>query len=143
MVRPTHFLFEIIPAFGFGRRVEISSGNLLVDEVHFVGKRQTIRRRQRTPSDDDWMLFWKAVQFLDVWSWKREYSPEDIGRRVVDGICWKVELKYDGRVMSSQGCNAYPAFESVQMTSTESERFDFLVHSIENLIGCSLNFSDE
>ncbi len=58
-----------------------------------------------TPSTNDWEEFWKAVDALKVWGWKKDYYNEGID----DGVQWKLRIKKEGkRGRKIFGSNAYP-----------------------------------
>ena len=57
------------------------------------------------PSTNDWEEFWKAIDALKVWGWKKEYYNEDIK----DGTQWGLRIKKQGkRGRKIFGSNAYP-----------------------------------
>lgn len=59
------------------------------------------------PTQKQWEAFWRAVDSLNIWSWKKEYSPPP-GCFVCDGTGWSISIKKDNYVLESQGYNAYP-----------------------------------
>ena len=57
------------------------------------------------PSEKDWDEFWKTCDKLKVWSWKKDYSNND----VLDGTQWELTIKREGRRKRRIfGSNAYP-----------------------------------
>lgn len=56
------------------------------------------------PSAEAWAAFWDVVADAGVTRWRRRYVAEGI----VDGAGWTLRLAANGRVIESQGSNAYP-----------------------------------
>ena len=76
--------------------------------------------------------FVAALDFLDVWSWKDSYNPEECGYTVCDGMSWSFKASIDGKVCNSSGSNAYPSFSDPQVASLDSERYGFLVFAFQS-----------
>lgn len=77
--------------------------------------------------------FVELLDSLDVWHWKRDYEPEDIGYSVEDGGSWKFETRINGRTCQTAGTNAYPSLDDAAMTSLEPERFGRLLQGFEEI----------
>ncbi|WP_254512968.1 hypothetical protein [Anatilimnocola floriformis] len=67
-----------------------------------------------------------ALQLLDVWNWRTDYNPNDIGHEVLDGGVWFFNIEIDGRSHKAAGVNAYPSYADPRKTSTDQERFRLL-----------------
>ena len=60
---------------------------------------------ETVPLEKDWEIFWKEVDKLKVWSWKKDYLNEGM----LDGTQWELEIKIEGkRRRKMYGSNAYP-----------------------------------
>ena len=59
----------------------------------------------RIPNDKETKLFWKKIDELDVWSWEKEYSNDN----VLDGFGWELLIKKFGKKEKRiRGYNSYP-----------------------------------
>ncbi len=59
----------------------------------------------RIPNEKETELFWKEIDELDVWSWEKEYSNNEI----LDGFGWELKIKRKGkRKRKIEGFNSYP-----------------------------------
>ena len=82
-----------------------------------------------TPSDEDWEIFRKALDDLDVWNWQPEYPNPD----VCDGTQWGIEIHWGEKKIASRGDNNYPGTAgSLSETSDEFSRF---LAAVRRLIG--------
>ena len=62
----------------------------------------------RIPNDKETKLFWKKIDEFDVWSWKKEYTNNNI----LDGFGWELKIKRKGkRKRKITGYNSYPEDE--------------------------------
>jgi hypothetical protein len=70
--------------------------------------------------------FIAALDLVEVWDWRGDYSPGDIELAVLDGGDWLFKAEIDGRSVKASGDNAYPAYENAQQTTCEEQRFRLL-----------------
>ncbi|MEO1530189.1 MAG: hypothetical protein AAFX06_32770 [Planctomycetota bacterium] len=82
--------------------------------------------------------FIKSLDFLDVWRWRRNYSPDECGFVVMDGMSWTFTGSIGGREIDAGGSNAYPSFADVAVPSLESERYTFLLFALHRSFGIPL-----
>lgn len=57
------------------------------------------------PSESDWIIFWNALDELDIWSWDSLYEPEF---PTCGGTQWSVFIEYGERRLRSAGRDAWP-----------------------------------
>ncbi|MBL8870114.1 MAG: hypothetical protein JNK90_10000 [Planctomycetaceae bacterium] len=98
-------------------------------EIRFRGSRQFASLvNQRIPAPEQQVdAFRDALDLLDVWSWRNDYGPEDVGYAVLDGSAWTFEAAYAGRQCKCGGANGYPSFADASKTTTDPGRFACLV----------------
>lgn len=83
---------------------------------------------QRIPARDDRIAeFIDALNLLDVWSWRDDYNPEDMGFVTEDGSAWSFTINIDERVWKCGGYNASPSFRDPKRTTTHRGRYAMLV----------------
>ncbi len=122
MKRPHRFEILIEPAFLKPTQYSIENGNVML-------RRDSTEHRATTPTLVQWSGFWRLCEFLDLWNWKREYTPIEQMR---DGQSWSLTIAYDkNKQIVSGGCNGYPALESVDRASLTMDRFALLLHFID------------
>jgi hypothetical protein len=64
----------------------------------------------RLPNEKETELFWKKIDEFNVWSWKKEYTNND----VLDGFGWELKIKRKGkRKREIHGYNSYPKDEKI------------------------------
>lgn len=130
-VRPSLFQFQLGPACSPTIDVTWASGCLVVSTKTAYGASSEDSSLQVTPSIEEWACFWNAVDFLDVWSWKADYS--DLACR--DGQSWSLSLKRGKkRSVTTEGVNGYPAFDSPSRTSENEERFGIFLLALAQLL---------
>jgi len=83
---------------------------------------------QRIPAgDDQFANFIDALNLLDVWSWRDDYEPEDVGFVTMDGSSWTFAICIADRDCKCGGNNAYPAFRDPRQTTTDRGRYAVLL----------------
>jgi len=83
---------------------------------------------QRIPASDQRIAdFIDALTLLDVWSWRNDYDPEDVGFVTMDGSSWRFAIRIDDRECECGGRNAYPAFRNPRQTTTDRGRYAMLL----------------
>lgn len=113
---PTKFHAFIGGFFGTDYTIELDGQELvyLADETHSgEGRRERI-----SPTGDEWNTFWKQLNELGVWEWKRKYETE-----ICDGTQWELDIKYGDKKRKCYGSNAYP------------DRFDEYLQAVKELLG--------
>ena len=70
--------------------------------------------------------FAAALDLLDVWHWRNDYHPHELGVEVMDGGSWSFKAEISGRTINAAGCNAFPAFEDARLSTCNEERFRLL-----------------
>lgn len=133
-VRPTAFVFSLEPTFTPSTVVELGGGNLIVVSYLPEGGLVPGSKHQVTPTAPQWTAFWNAVAFLDVWSWKPDYSSSDVGACVDDGKGWRLKIEHLEKSIRTKGTNAYPSFGSPDVTSLDEERFGLFLFALGELL---------
>ncbi|MCA9209096.1 MAG: hypothetical protein KDA55_12100, partial [Planctomycetales bacterium] len=81
----------------------------------------------RIPASEEQVShFIAAIDLLDVWRWRDDYDPNDVGMMVDDGANWWFKAKLGNRECKCGGCNAFPSYADVRDTSLNGERFALL-----------------
>ena len=84
------------------------------------------------PTRAQWLEFWTDVGSIDIWSWDEEYVEPG----VLDGTQWKLELKFDGKILKCTGSNKYPGQDRRKdRLGLYTETFKALLRAIRKLIG--------
>ena len=124
--------------FGASYDIQIEGDHLLYTEARperpdFVHKHSL----QIRPTAEEWRLFWKEAEALDLWRWRSSYQPP-AGQAIDDGTQWRVEISCGNRHIKSTGDNAYPsdkdARETDPNTGQYSGRFRKFNEAIRRLI---------
>ena len=103
---------KYINSFGPPEYVELKDNNIGI----VVSEKDT---KGVELSDDKIHLFWQTINEIDVWNWKREYSPEE---EMLDGHIWELNLTSNtGRSKKVWGQHTYP------------ENFNYLIKALNNL----------
>lgn len=63
--------------------------------------------------------FLEAMNQMQVWRWKKNYDPQDIGETIYDGTDWHLVIEYRDRKIDTGGANAGPKPGRPQKTSTD------------------------
>ena len=82
--------------------------------------------------------FVKTLDFLDVWNWRADYSPDECGFVVMDGMSWTFAGSIGGRDINAGGGNAYPSFDDVAKSSLDADRYALLVFAFHRSFGIPL-----
>ena len=125
----------------------IDSPIFALSEDHAFTGRKTVRLKQNhikfrgfngdvapiAARNDQIEAFKEVLDFLDVWTWKSNYDPEECGFAVLDGKTWSFTADLLGCKCESGGSNAYPSLADVSLASLNSQRYDFLVYAIQSV----------
>lgn len=122
MKHPHRFAIEVTPAFTAPTQYSMDHGAVTIrvgSEIH----------RSATPTLAQWSGFWRLCNFLDLWNWLPEYTPDEQMR---DGQSWTLKIGYDKKkVVESSGYNGYPALESTHAVRNTMDRLGLLLHFID------------
>lgn len=91
---------------------------------------------QRIPASDRQIAsFVAALDLIEVWDWRNNYDPEDIGYTVLDGSTWSFTASFGTRECRCSGANGYPSFADPQQTTTDRGRFALLHAALIDCFG--------
>lgn len=116
---PDKFKVAIGGYKGDSYRVELKDKKLIYNK----NDKETVLN----PDRQVWENFWKRVEEIDIWNWKRSYKPES---DIVDGTSWKINIKYGDKEVLSSGSNAYPPSSKVKV----SEEFSRFCEAVSELV---------
>jgi hypothetical protein len=88
------------------------------------------------PSDARWRAFWEALDHAGVARWRRRYLAPDIA----DGLGWGLRLGAKGRVVASEGSNAYPDRLGREHRGESTAEWRAMVGAMVGLVGRSYGF---
>jgi hypothetical protein len=109
-------------------QVELNDGVLDYETYSYPGKSSKARI---TPTKADWETFRRALDDLNVWSWRREYELT-----ALDGTQWSLEIEYVDRSLKSEGSNNYPTTLGVPNGSgIRTEEFKRYLVAVQKLLG--------
>lgn len=74
------------------------------NELQYTSEGETSVGISVSPTDSQWMEFWRKCDELDIWSWRFEY----ILNRWEEGYKWGVEIEYGERHIKTCGISMYP-----------------------------------
>lgn len=60
------------------------------------------------PEEDQWNEFWRKLNNIGLWNWRREYCIADPAIVIDDGGKWVVTIEHGKHAITSTGQNAYP-----------------------------------
>lgn len=86
------------------------------------------------PTAEAWAAFWAAAEDAGVSRWRSRYAAEG----VIDGAGWSLRLGAGGRVIESQGSNAYPDRRGREHEMDWTPEFRAFVSALGDLVGASL-----
>jgi hypothetical protein len=83
---------------------------------------------QRIPANDERIAAFKdALDLLDVWSWRSDYDPDDVGFMTDDGSSWSFAASIGDQQCKCGGVNAYPSFRDASQTTLDGGRYAMLL----------------
>ena len=80
-------------------------------------------------SASQWRVFWAVLEHIKAWGWGPQYSNVYI----LDGSSWGLNIKYRGKKLKSQGCNAVPGYDDQSIETNDS--FILLIAALNMLLG--------
>lgn len=104
------------------------SWRLKESEIRFrgAGDFEHLVRRRIPASEQQIASFFAALDLIQVWDWRPDYDPDDVGVTVDDGSCWSFVASLGSRQCRCGGVNAYPSFGDPKVTTTNRGRFALL-----------------
>src|SRR5579871_5759738 len=110
--------FTLTEQFAFGSQY---SWRLKESEIRFrgSGEYQRLVLQRIAVSVEQVASFFAALDLIEVWDWRNDYDPEDVGVTVLDGSAWSFVASFEGRDCRCGGVNAYPSFSDVNLTTTD------------------------
>jgi hypothetical protein len=119
-------------AFGSGY-----SWRLKDSEIRFRGtgdfERLVTRRIPASETQID--EFFSAVDLIEVWDWRSDYDPSDVGATVDDGSSWSFTASDGERQCHCGGVNAHPSFADRNVTTLDRGRFALLLAALYDCFG--------
>jgi len=86
---------------------------------------------RRIPAEFDQIVnFVDALNLIDVWTWREDYHPHDVGFEVMDGSTWSFVAAIEGNECKCGGFNAYPSFGAATQTTLDRGRYALLVAAL-------------
>jgi hypothetical protein len=79
--------------------------------------------------------FFSALELIQVWDWRSDYDPSDVGVIVEDGSSWSFIASDGLRECRCGGVNAYPRFANPKLTTTDRGRFALLHAAMYDCFG--------
>lgn len=133
---PERLSISIGGHFGPSYSVEVKNNSLTYSHSKPVqqfppewdSESETIR-----PTEDQWQVFRKRLDELNVWHWEPEYFEP-----VCDGTGWTAEIVYSDKVVRSHGSNCFPGpiGEPVSIVDrTDGDTFDRFCRAVSALVG--------
>jgi len=106
VIHPNSFDASIGGFLGASYRVELQPDGTL----RYQHNPQTftsspgIKTRRIEVTDEQWREFRKALDDVNVWAWKKDYTDPN----VLDGTQWNLRIRYGDASVFSHGSNAFP-----------------------------------
>jgi hypothetical protein len=79
--------------------------------------------------------FFSALELIQVWEWRSDYDPSDVGVTVEDGSSWSFIASDGARQCRCGGVNAHPSFADHMVSTVERGRFALLRASLYDCFG--------
>jgi hypothetical protein len=126
--------FALVEQFAFGSQY---SWRLKESEIRFRGSGDYERlvMRRIPASGAQVQAFFSALELIQVWDWRSDYDPSDIGVTVQDGSSWTFIASDGPHQCRCGGVNAYPSFADPKLTTTDRGRFALLHAALYDCFG--------
>lgn len=113
------------------------SWRLKDSEIRFRGSGdyEGLVLRRIPASDEQIASFFAALELIQVWEWRTDYNPNDIGFSVDDGSAWAFSAVFGERNCHCSGENAYPSFTDPKQTTMYGGRFALLQTAMYDCFG--------
>lgn len=118
--------FALTEVFALGGQY---TWRLKESEIRFRGSGEFagLVNRRIPASEKQIFEFCDALEFLDVGSWRSDYTPEDLGFACCDGSAWSFSMSFSNQTHQCGGVNAYPSFADPVQTTMQRGRFALLL----------------
>jgi hypothetical protein len=115
------------------------SWRLKDSEIRFRGSGEYAQLvTRRIPASDKQVDdFFAAIELIQVWDWRSDYHPNDVGLEVFDGSVWSFMASDGARECRCGGVNAYPSFADPNVSTTNRGRFAMLHAAFYDCFGIS------
>ena len=126
--------FTLTEEFSFGSQY---SWRLKASEIRFRGSGDYERLvLQRIPASSEQIgSFFSALELMQVWDWRSDYRPTDIGFEVMDGSSWTFSASSEKRNCRCGGSNGYPSYADPLQTTMDHGRFALLRAAMYDCFG--------
>jgi hypothetical protein len=113
------------------------SWRLKDSEIRFRGSGDFERlvTRRIPASDTQIEEFFSALDLIQVWDWRSDYDPGEVGATVEDGSSWTFVASTGSRECRCGGVNAYPSFADPKVTTLDRGRFALLRAAMYDCFG--------
>lgn len=121
--------FTLTEQFALG---SMYSWRLKESEIRFhgTGRYEHLVMRRIPASDEQIASFVAALDLLQVWDWRNDYHPRDVGFETLDGSSWTFSASLGSRTCSSGGENGCPCFSAPRQTTLGRGRFSLLIAAL-------------
>ena len=75
---------------------------------------KSVQRRSVSPRPEQWLGFWRDVERIGVWQWKKSYKFDERSGTISDPPQWKLHIIHGERELDSEGEGAFPKDKSFQ-----------------------------
>jgi hypothetical protein len=128
------------PSFTLTEQSAFGSGyswRLKESEIRFRGSGDYERlvTRRIPASDAQIEEFFSALDLIQVWDWRCDYDPGDVGVTVEDGSSWTFVASGGSHECCCGGVNAYPSFVDPKQTTVDRRRFALLRAAMYDCFG--------
>jgi hypothetical protein len=128
------------PSFTLTEQSAFGSGyswRLKESEIRFrgSGNYERLVTRRIPASDAQIEEFFSALDLIQVWGWRSDYDPGDVGVTVEDGSSWSFVASGGSRECRCGGVNAYPSFADPKQTTVDRGRFALLHAAMYDCFG--------
>jgi hypothetical protein len=126
--------FRLTEQFAFGSQYSL---RLKDAEIRFRGARdfEGLVMRRIPASDAQVDEFFSALELIQVWEWRSDYDPSDVGEAVDDGSSWSFIASDGERQCRCGGVNAHPSFADHKVTTVDRGRFALLRAALYDCFG--------
>jgi hypothetical protein len=113
------------------------SWRLKDSEIRFrgAGEFERLVTRRIPASDAQVDEFFSSLELIQVWRWRSDYDPRDVGATVEDGSSWSFIASDGERQCRCGGVNAHPSFADHKVTTLDRGRFALLRAALYDCFG--------
>ena len=128
---PKRFSTTIGGKLGPSYSVELKDGALTYEAFEWGGGplRESVRI---VPTAEQWRSFYKSLDEIDVWRWRRTY----INNNIRDGTSWSLAIETPDQKLTTGGSNSYPGVAG-KLSNREIPPKEFMAYlaAVRVLIG--------